>query len=248
MATPSRKPGASAASAQSVAPAHKEIEVKLRVADATALRKKLKKLGLKPVPSPIATKDGRVREWNTLYDTPQGGFARHGQLLRIRQESASAGASSAKDSRSVLTYKGPAEQSANAQSLRHKVREEIEAGVTDPKAMEHILMALGLRGWFHYEKFRTTFAFPSKTAWAKGLLVELDETPVGNFLELEGPAEAIDRAAKELGYSHADYITKSYLALHIEQCQKQGKAIAQPAPGVVTGIPDMIFENEKKSR
>jgi adenylate cyclase, class 2 len=250
MATPTKKFSAASGAASSASPSHKEIEIKLRVPDVNALRRKLKKLGARVIASEAAAKDGRVHEWNTLYDTPQGGFARHGQLLRIREESAgSAGPTlntGKREARCVLTYKGPAEQSAPAS--RHKVREEIEADISDPAPMARILEALGLRGWFHYEKFRTTFSFPAKAAWAKGLLIELDETPSGDFIELEGPAEAIDRAAKELGYSEADYITKSYLALHIEICAKQGKTIAQLAPGVVTGIPDMVFPEGKKSR
>jgi adenylate cyclase, class 2 len=242
MATPTKKLSAASPSG---AP-HKEIEVKLRVADLNALRRRLKKLGARVTVSEIAAKDGRVHEWNTLYDTPQGGFARHGQLLRIREESAAGARLGDAPSRCVLTYKGPAEESAP--STRHKVREEIEADIPDPAPMARILEALGLRGWFHYEKFRTTFAFPAKAAWAKGLLVELDETPAGDFIELEGPAEAIDRAAKELSYSRSDYITKSYLALHLENCILQGKTVTQQAPGVVTGIPDMVFSERKKSR
>jgi len=56
-----------------------------------------------------------------------------------------------------------------------------------------------MSGWFRYEKYRTTFRLPDSNAWANGLLIELDETPIGTFVELEGPAAAIDRAAEELG-------------------------------------------------
>jgi adenylate cyclase, class 2 len=249
---------------------HKEIEIKLRVTDAAAFRRKLKKLNARVMPREVAAKDGRVHELNTLYDTPQGGFARHGQLLRIRVESAGAAArttSSPKSAagkratapmRAILTYKGPAESAGAASSAatpghnrpspHHKTREEIEAEILDPAAMAKVLHALGLRGWFHYEKFRTTYQLPAKKSWAKDLLIELDETPIGAFIELEGPPEAIDRAAHELGYSRHDYVTKSYLALHIESCQRQGRNIPQLAPGVVTRIPDMLFSKEKKSR
>jgi hypothetical protein len=66
--------------------------------------------------------------------------------------------------------------------------------------------------------------------------VELDETPIGEFLELEGPPSAIDRMAKLLGYSRSDYITKSYLALYLAQCRKKG---------LVAG--DMLFPPRKKA-
>jgi len=89
---------------------------------------------------------------------------------------------------------------------RHKVREELEAEVGDPKNLARIFEALGMAGWFRYEKYRTTFRLPTSKSWAKGLLIELDETPIGTFVELEGPADAIDRAASELGFSKRDYV------------------------------------------
>ena len=59
--------------------------------------------------------------------------------------------------------------------------------------------------------------------WARRLLIEMDETPIGVFVELEGPAKAIDRAAKLLGYSRRDYIVTNYLSLYLEECQRGGK-------------------------
>jgi hypothetical protein len=54
-------------------------------------------------------------------------------------------------------------------------------------------------------------------------LIELDETPIGTFVELEGPAEAIDRAAQELGFSKGEYVLKNYLLLYMEDCRKKGQ-------------------------
>ncbi len=214
----------------------KEIEVKLRMRDAAPARKMLAKIGAKPALH-AAGKDGRIHELNILFDTPQGGFARHGQLLRLRVESPAARGGKAA-SRAILTYKGPAEGPAKS---HFKVREEYEVVVADEQAMHRILESLGLRGWFRYEKFRTAFSLPGTSKWAAGLQLDLDETPVGTFLELEGPPAAIDRAAKELGFTASDYITKDYLFLHIEQCRKGGIVVPQLAPGIVAGIPDMMF-------
>jgi adenylate cyclase, class 2 len=50
----------------------------------------------------------------------------------------------------------------------------------------------------------------------------LDETPVGNFLELEGTPRWIGRTAKLLGFSQADYITGSYGYLHMLYCREHG--------------------------
>ncbi len=216
-------------------PGNQEVEVKLRVPDLAALRRRLARLGLRP-----ATK-GRVYERNTLFDTPQGGLAKHGQLLRLRVEEPpekSSGMGAGKDHLALLTYKGPSEQATPeqaAQARRYKVREEIEAGVADPEQLRAILEALGLRGWFRYEKFRTHYRLPTSFRWASGLEVVLDETPIGNFVELEGLPEAIDRLAGLLGYKPGDYITKSYLALYLADCRKHG---IQPA--------DMVFPARKK--
>jgi len=205
--------------------------------NAASARKMLAKIGAKPARHAAAGKDARLHELNTLFDTPQGGFARHGQLLRLRIESPAArGGKGA--SRAILTYKGPAEGPARPQ---FKIREEYEVVVADAEAMRRILESLGLRGWFRYEKFRATFSLPASSRWAADLRLDLDETSVGVFLELEGPPSAIDRAARELGYAPADYITKDYLFLHVEQCRKGGVVVGQLAPGIIAGIPDMMF-------
>ncbi len=59
---------------------------------------------------------------------------------------------------------------------------------------------------FRYEKFRTTYALRS----VPGLKIELDETPVGIYLELEGSFAAIDRGASLLGFGRKDYLKDSY--------------------------------------
>ncbi len=223
----------------------KEVEVKLRVGDLAAARRALAKLGARPVAARSVKsrpgQAGRVNEFNTLFDTPEGGLAKHGQLLRIRQEwRGGRGSEKAKPARTVFTYKGPsvADSAASAAlGRRYKIRDEFEVEVADASGLRQILEALGLRGWFRYEKYRTTFALPPKNRWAAGLRIELDETPIGPYLELEGPPEAIDRAAEQLGYRHGDYITTSYLALYLEQCRRRG----QP-----TG--DMLFPKPEPAR
>jgi adenylate cyclase class 2 len=207
-----------------------EIEVKVRVKDPAAIRRRLARLKLRPTPA------GRVHEHNILFDTPQGGLAKHGQLLRIRQEAPPGKPRAAQNA--TLTYKGPAVPAAGPPRVgkgQYKIREELEAAVPDPDGLRLILERLGLRGWFQYEKYRSTFRPPATLAWAAGLQVELDETPIGIFLELEGPPEAIDRAAALLGYSTSDYITESYLRLYLDHCRKQ----AVPAG-------DMLFPRKKK--
>jgi adenylate cyclase class 2 len=221
-----------------------ETEIKLKIRDVKALQRILKRMGAKPVGS----SSGRVHEENQIFDTPDGGLAKHGQLLRLRTETA-VGAPAKKTakskkaskksvakntavatpSRQILTFKRPtAQQLANPTDRypgpgAHKIREEIEAQVSDSANLTKIFEGLGMRGWFRYEKYRTTYQLPAAKAWAKGLLIELDETPIGIFVELEGPPHAIDRAATELGYTKSNYILTNYLSLYVEDCRRKGE-------------------------
>jgi len=202
----------------------KETEIKLQITDLKAFERKLKKLGAKTV----GAGNGRVHEFNTIFDTPEGGLAKHGQLLRIRSETAGkSGKGSPTGSvkganrvaktgggRVVLTFKQPSVSTVAEGGERFKVREETELEVTDPVALTRIFEGLGMRGWFAYEKYRTTWKLRAAQRWAKALLIEVDETPVGVYAELEGPPEAIDRAAEALGYTRKDYLTKNYLTLY----------------------------------
>jgi adenylate cyclase, class 2 len=220
-----------------------ETEIKLKIRDPKAFQRILKRLGAKPVGS--AT--GRVHEDNLIFDTPDGGLAKHGQLLRLRTETIApaskkssktkksrkanppASAKSSNPTRQILTFKRPTAQQTAAHTSRypsfgsHKVRDEIEAQVTDSANLIKIFEGLGMRGWFRYEKYRSTYQLPATKSWARGLLIEVDETPIGTFVELEGPPAAIDRAATELGYSKKDYILTNYLALYAEDCRRKGQ-------------------------
>jgi adenylate cyclase class 2 len=215
----------------------RETEIKLEISDLPALRRELKRMGARLV----GAGSGRVHEENLIFDTPQGGLAKHGQLLRIRIETPDTRRKSRTRNskhRVILTFKQPVAGSAGDQSGRrqYKVREEIELEVSEAPALTKIFEGLGMSGWFRYEKYRTTFQLPASSAWARGLLIELDETPIGTFVELEGPAEAIDRAARELGFSKTDYVLKNYLLLYVEDCRKKGK---QPN--------DMVFSEQRPS-
>jgi adenylate cyclase, class 2 len=214
-----------------------ETEIKLRIKNVKAFLRAIKRLKAKA----IFAGSGRIHESNVIFDTPQGGLAQHGQLLRVRIETPETRAKSASDrsSRAMLTFKTPPglgslPGEAAKPRARRAGREEIEVEVADAAQLQRVFEGLGLRGWFRYEKYRTTYRLPAAARWAQGLLIELDETPVGIFVELEGSGEAIDRAAKELGFSTADYVLKDYLTLYAEDCRKRGE---QPR--------DMLFPRRK---
>ena len=214
-----------------------ETEIKLRIMDVESLRRALKKLRAKRA----ARGTGRVHEYNILFDTMEGTLAKREQLLRIRTETREGQRGRGKDTGKpevTLTFKRPTgNASQGSGSEQHKVREEIETQVTDADALAKTFEGLGMRVFFRYEKYRTTFYLPESQRWAKELKIELDETPIGTFVELEGPPEAIGRAAEGLGFSKRDYITENYLVLYRGECQRQGKV-----PG------DMVFAKRRVAR
>ena len=75
--------------------------------------------------------------------------------------------------------------------------------MTDGAAMAGIFVSIGLVAAFRYEKWRTEWQD------GEGHCV-VDETPIGNYAELEGTAAWIDRAAARLGVEPSQYSTLSY--------------------------------------
>ena len=137
----------------------------------------------------------------------------------------------------LLTFKGPVGKSTKGGGSTHKVREEVELVVSDGQALVSILEGLGMRPWFRYQKFRTKYRLPKAQRWAKDLAIDLDETPIGTFVELEGPAGAIDRAAAALGFTKGNYIVANYFVLYLAECRRRGQE-----PG------DMLFAKRNRGR
>jgi adenylate cyclase class 2 len=187
---------------------HREIEIKLRVKDLPALLRRLRRLG--------AHSRGRVFEQNTLYDTPDSSLRRLGRLLRVRTETpSSARLVRAGRHGGVLTSKVPVPLS---RPPRYKVKFESELSVQSPRRWPKNLHSLGFHPSFRYEKYRSTFRLPRLT-------LDLDETPVGVFLELEGNPKAIDRAARALGFSRREYFRGTYWDLYAADCRRRGRAV-----------------------
>jgi adenylate cyclase, class 2 len=171
-----------------------EIEIKLRLPDKLEkIRRALRDQGFRVSKS-------RTHESNVLFDTPQRVLRSHGKLIRVRRVGV----------HTLLTYKGP------AQPGRFKKRREIEMRFPDAYALEQIFNEIGYHPIFRYEKFRTEYAKAPSTG-----KVLLDETPIGNFLEIEGSPRWIDGTARVLGFSTADYITRSYGYLYLAHCRER---------------------------
>ncbi len=195
----------------------REVEIKLRVEGLAGLLAKLRELG--------AECEGTVYEENTLYDTSTREFQKMQAILRIRRERQARRPGkirkrgrNANGGGGLITYKGMVSGKKGSGGGKYKEREEIEYRVKNAGRIQKLFGRLGLRSWFRYEKYRTKYRlkrFPE-------LHLDLDETPIGTFLELEGGKKEIDAAARELGYSDKGYIVASYFELYLEECERRG--------------------------
>lgn len=161
----------------------KEVEIKFRIAALRALTRCLRAAKFRLI-TPC------THEMNALYDLPGQPLRKRGDLLRLRQYGKVW----------ALTHK------SKGTAGRHKTRVELETRVLDGDKMDAILRALGFQPTFRYEKFRAE--------WSDGRgHVVVDETPIGNFGEIEGPPRWIDQTAKKLGIRPEDYLTDTYAGL-----------------------------------
>ena len=171
-----------------------EREIKLRFDCADEARARILALGATPL-------HGRRLQEDALLDTEDEALRLQRSTLRVRSEGG----------KSLLTFKGPVLPGII------KIREEHETVVADGAALLAILESLGLHIWFRYEKYREEFE-------ADNVVIAVDETPMGVFVELEGGEVAIHDTARALGCSPADYITDSYRFLFLQHRDANGLA------------------------
>jgi adenylate cyclase, class 2 len=188
-----------------------EAEIKFRVDDLSALAARLQSAGFR-------LETPRSFESNTLYDTPDRQMRARTEILRIRNYAG----------HWTLTHKrlpGASRPGPVSPDLaRHKHRIETETQIAHGAALAELFLSLGLVAAFRYEKWRTEWADPGEHG-AEGHCV-IDETPIGNYAELEGPPDWIDHAAFRLGVTPADYITLSYGRL-FDQWRQQYRSAAE---------------------
>ncbi len=178
-----------------------EREIKLRFADPAEARAAIIKAGATPI-------RGRRLQEDCLLDSNDELMHRRRCVLRIRIE----------PGKSLLTFKGPVQPSAM------KLREEIETVAGDGEALLALFGELGYHVWFRYQKYREEFA------WGD-VIVALDETPIGPFVEVEGGEDGITDMAKALGRGPSDYIVDSYRTIFSQHRQQHGLPVA-----------DMLFD------
>jgi adenylate cyclase, class 2 len=152
---------------------------------------------------------GRRLQEDALLDTDDEQLRRQRCVLRVRME----------NGKSRLTWKGPVQPSIM------KVREELETVVGDGEVLLRVFAELGLHVWFRYEKYREEFSH-------EDVIVAIDETPVGVFVEIEGTENGIAQMTAALGRTPDDYIVDSYRSLFLQHRERAG----------LTGS-DMMFDN-----
>jgi adenylate cyclase class 2 len=193
-------------------PSH-EIEVKLAVPNLLSLVDRVRRIGAACI--------GRVFEQNVIFDTSDSDFRSAGCLLRLRIETpAKSEFAPAGRGYHVLTSKAPAPPRSGKKDhpkRRSKYKDRLENELVLPASRNwpRILVALGFVPSFRYEKYRTSFR-------SRGIHLDLDETPAGTFLELEGSPVSIDRTARRLGYSPRDYLQLTYWELYAADCRRRG--------------------------
>jgi len=161
-----------------------ETEIKFRVDDLPGLSAKLEAAGFR-------LETPRQFESNVLYDTPDRQLRARTEILRIRSYGG----------RWLLTHKRLPEDRPGED--RHKHRIETETAVEDGEALAEVFCSLGLTPAFRYEKYR------SEWSDGEGHCV-VDETPIGNYAELEGTSEWIDRVTARMGIDASETMTLSY--------------------------------------
>jgi adenylate cyclase class 2 len=180
-----------------------EREIKIPVDELNPIRRHLDDAGARQI-------QPETREINHLLDTPDGVLQTSGTVLRVRRTG----------ERAVLTFKGPARYHDAV-----KERLEIELDVVSAEGGLELFRALGYTPWIQYEKDRES--------WVMGdVRVDLDHTPMGNFVEIEGPEGSLATTARALELDPTAAVAGSYISLW--------QAYRQAHPELETGR-DMVF-------
>jgi len=146
-----------------------EQEMKIPVPSLGLVRRRLVERGALLI-HPLALED------NWVLDDAHRSLSGAGRLLRLRRFGG----------RATLTLKGEASFSGGVKS-----RVEVETELGNAEQGLGILAGLGFAPVRRYQKRRESFSLDR-------VIVALDETPMGAFVELEGQAEQLPAAALDL--------------------------------------------------
>ena len=169
-----------------------EREIKLRYDSVESARAAVLAAGATPL-------RGRRLQEDALLDTDDESLRRRRCVLRVRLE----------NGKSRITFKGPVQPS------EMKLRDELETIIGDGVLLLRIFEELGFHVWFRYEKYREEFSHEE-------VIVAIDETPVGVFVEIEGSEQGISTMARALGRRPDDYVLDSYRGLFLKYREQYG--------------------------
>jgi adenylate cyclase, class 2 len=171
-----------------------ETEIKIKIDDVAGFCRRLQSLN----PGVLSA---RHFEDNYVLDFPDQMLKSSQCLLRLRFE----------EGRNILTYKG----SPRPEGI-FKTREELETKLEDGATMLEVLKRIGMRVFFQYQKYRQEFELD-------GVHVAVDETPVGDYAELEGSEEGIRNLASRMDIEESQFLRFSYYSLYLDFCRTRGE-------------------------
>lgn len=171
---------------------NKEVEVKFKIQNKEEIRKKLINIG--------GETKGEFFQRGIPLDTPNGDLHRKGIFLRVRSGGVN-----------TLTVK----KKFKEDNSRYKERDEFEVEVSSIEKTIIILENLGFKKLRVIEKYREEFKFPNVT-------VVLDRLPFGNYMEIEGTEEEIEKMIVLLGFTNSQRITQTYWALNQKYWKEKG--------------------------
>lgn len=174
-----------------------EIEIKIRSDDLNRLRD----AGIE-----LTLQTPRHFEDNWLLDNEAESLLRAGAALRVRTANGTG----------LVTFKGIVRESAGSPL---KIREEVETAVSDPEETVRLFECLGFKRTFRYQKYRTIYSAEVDDGHVE---VTFDETPMGNFIEIEGDEARVLKVLARVGYTAQDSVRESYPELQLARCREKG--------------------------
>jgi len=197
---------------------NKEIEIKVRLNDKKAVQKKLLSLGW-TIESLNFQREHRITDKNNT-------LGEKGIFPRTRKEGTV----------STFTIKVNPEGKFKSSDLNKKYfkRLEYDVGVEDADKMAEVLYILGLTEQRVLEKYRQTW---TKTDKDYGLKIVIDFLSFGNYIELEGKEEEIEKMINALELSGEERIPLAYWRVYKIYCEKNGLKEEK----------DLLFKKDEKS-
>lgn len=164
-----------------------EIEIKFKIDDLSILEDKIKTAG------------GKVLHKNTFQravrvDTPDESLQQRGVFLRVRD-----------GEKKTMTVKSK----ISGSDEKFKERQELEIEISDVELAEKMLFKLGYTKKWIMEKYRTEYEL-------EGAILALDRLPFGNYLEIEGDKDLIEKVIKILELEDSERNIHSYWHLFEE--------------------------------